>query len=147
MRKLLWLFLLVPCILSAQQQDTTFSEYIRLADSAYASGDDGLQAYRWYIAAVILARDNGVPDEQIPDLAYLHEQVGKMSYDYGLFDYAMIYYESSFSYYRELHNDDAITRVIPKIALCYQGMRERNKSLPPTESDEVETCRSVVDIG
>jgi CHAT domain-containing protein/Tfp pilus assembly protein PilF len=139
MRNLLFAALLLSLGTYAQQNDTTFYNYVDLADSAYAHDDVSLKALTWYATAISMANNNPGTYEK-PRLAHTLERAGEMSYSYQLYDYAMVFYNRALVLYRELENKDARLRVIPKVAKSYSAMRKNNMNLRPPEADEFETA-------
>ena len=139
MRNLLIAAMLLTLGLQAQNSDTTFYQYVDLADSAYAQDEFSLKALQWYASAITMAND--APDTfDKARLAHTLERAGEMSYSYQLYDYAMVFYNRSLEIYRKLENQEARLRVIPKVAKSYDSMRDNDMNLDPPEADEFETA-------
>ncbi len=140
MKKLFWVLLLLPFLVKAQANDTSYYDFVHYADEEYAIDNTNIVAYQYYIKAIVLASETGPAEEYYKSLARVYEVTAAMSYDYELYAYANLFYERSLGFYRALEDLDGVVRVIPKIALSYQAMRLNDVNVAPQASEEEETA-------
>jgi CHAT domain-containing protein len=138
MRILLFAVLLAP-LLTLGQTDTSFYDYVKYADSAYATDENSLSALTWYANAITIAYNNPEGYDKATQ-AHALENAGTLAYVYELYGYARIFYTRALEFSREINDKDAVYRLIPKVALSYSAMRDANEIVDPPQADDFETA-------
>ena len=137
--KRLFLALLFAPLINFAQTDTSFYDYVKYADSAYALDENSLQALTWYANAITISY-NSTDDFDKATQAHALENAATLAYNYELYGYARIFYIRSLEFSREIGDKDAVYRLIPKVALSYAAMRDADENVEPVQADDFETA-------
>lgn len=141
MKYLLPLFLLLwPLLPQAQDADTTYVQFIKLADEEYRKDELSLKALDFYIKAINKADIANLSKETYQPVMRACERSGTILYAFDDLENALALFRLAYSFARAIPDQDAALVLIPKLAMTYKDMRAANLNPPLVDAEKYETA-------